>query len=49
MVLPTSREEGGAHMESRQAWGIGIGAFVGAVLGGLVGGVAFGPGVVYVG
>ncbi len=31
-------------MEPRQAWGIGIGAFVGAVLGGLVGRVALGPG-----
>jgi hypothetical protein len=35
---------------SRQAWGIGIGAFVGAVLGGIVGRAALGPGIgIYVG
>jgi hypothetical protein len=45
----TSREKGG-RMGSRQAWGIGIGAFVGAVLGGIVGRAALGPGIgIYVG
>jgi hypothetical protein len=44
------RERKGGGVESRQAWGIGIGAFVGAVLGGIMGPAAFGPGVgLYVG
>jgi hypothetical protein len=44
------RERKGGRVESRQAWGIGMGAFVGAVLGGIMGPAAFGPGVgLYVG
>jgi hypothetical protein len=44
------RERKGGHVESRQGWGIVIGAFVGALLGGVLGRIAFGPGVgLYVG
>jgi hypothetical protein len=41
------RKRKGVHVESRQAWGIGIGAFVGAVLGGVIFSVAGGTGIVF--